>query len=353
MKSATASVRTKRTTSAPPSGITSLLSKRVVGQPSALDAIVPYVQVYQAGLAPEGRPAGVFLLLGPTGTGKTKTVEALADVLHGSEKHLLKVDCGEFQMEHEVAKLIGAPPGYLGHRETQPMLTQQKLTMAASEKSSLSLVLFDEVEKAAPSLTRLLLGILDKAILRLGDNTTVNFERSLIFLTSNLGSRGMMKEIRPDFGFEAGIPKLREDVGRKLESIGLDAARRKFSPEFLNRIDRILTYRPLDEGALAEILDQHIAEFQRHVGERLGPNAVGIEVPPETRRVLLRKGASVAFGARELKRTLHRHLTEPLAALVAGGAMEPGCSLRLVVDEQDDRLVLQPGAGVEAADDGY
>jgi ATP-dependent Clp protease ATP-binding subunit ClpA len=318
-----------------------------------LDAIVPYVQVYQAGLAPEGRPAGVFLLLGPTGTGKTKTVEALADVLHGSEKHLLKVDCGEFQMEHEVAKLIGAPPGYLGHRETQPMLTQQKLTMAASEKSSLSLVLFDEVEKAAPSLTRLLLGILDKAILRLGDNTTVNFERSLIFLTSNLGSRGMMKEIQPDFGFEAGMPKQRGDVGRKLEGIGLHEARRNFSPEFLNRIDRIITYRPLDEGALAEILDQHIADFQRHVGERLGAHAVDIEVPPETRRALLRKGASTEFGARELKRTLHRHLTEPLAALVAGGAMEPGCSLRLVFSESEDRLVLESGSGAEAADDGY
>ncbi len=140
--------------------------------------IVPYVQMHRAGLAAEGRPVGVFLLLGPTGTGKTRTVEALADALHGSEKSMLKVDCGEFQMEHEVAKLIGAPPGYLGHRETQPMLTQQKLSGVTSENSNLSLVLFDEIEKAAPSMTRLLLGVLDKAVLRLGDNTSVNFERS-------------------------------------------------------------------------------------------------------------------------------------------------------------------------------
>src|ERR1043165_150961 len=103
------------------------LSEKIVGQQSSLQSIVPYVHMYQAGLAPEGRPAGVFLLLGPTGTGKTHTVEALAEILHGSEKNVLKIDCGEFQMEHEVAKLIGAPPGYLGHRETQPMLTQQKL----------------------------------------------------------------------------------------------------------------------------------------------------------------------------------------------------------------------------------
>jgi ATP-dependent Clp protease ATP-binding subunit ClpA len=353
MKNGAATARTRKVAPAPRPGITTLLSQKVVGQPSALEAIVPYVQVYQAGLAPEGRPAGVFLLLGPTGTGKTKTVEALAEVLHGSEKNLLKIDCGEFQMEHEVAKLIGAPPGYLGHRETQPMLTQQKLSMATSEHSSLSLVLFDEVEKAAPSLTRLLLGILDKAVLRLGDNTTVNFERSLIFLTSNLGSRGMMKELRPDFGFEAAVPRPRPDLGRKLESIGLAAARRKLPPEFLNRIDRIITYRPLDDGSLSEILDQHIDEFQRHVNSRLGPRGFGVEVPSETRQALLKRGASAEFGARDLKRTLHRHLTEPLAALVAGGGIEPGSSVRLVFDEQEDRLFILTDAGEVLADDGY
>src|SRR5271165_5391248 len=157
------------------------LSEKVIGQPQALTQIVPYVQMHQAGLAPEGRPVGVFLLLGPTGTGKTRTVEVLAEALHGSDKTLLRVDCGEFQMDHEVAKLIGAPPGYLGHRETQPMLNQQKLNAATSESCDLAMVLFDEAEKAAPSMTRLLLGILDKAALRLGDGTTVNFEKTLSF----------------------------------------------------------------------------------------------------------------------------------------------------------------------------
>src|SRR3954470_23238137 len=145
-----------------------------------------YLYMFQAGLGPEGRPAGVFLLLGPTGTGKTRTVEALAEVLHGSPKNVLRIDCGEFQMDHEVAKLIGAPPGYLGHRETHPILTQQRLTGVTSEHSPLSLVLFDEIEKAAPSMTRVLLGVLDKGTLRLGDNSNVNFEKTLVFLTSNL-----------------------------------------------------------------------------------------------------------------------------------------------------------------------
>src|SRR5271167_1608463 len=230
------------------------LSERVIGQPQAMTQIVPYVQMHRAGLAAEGRPVGVFLLLGPTGTGKTRTVEALADALHGSEKHMLKVDCGEFQMEHEVAKLIGAPPGYLGHRETPPMLTQQKLTSVTTESSDLSLVLFDEIEKAAPSMTRLLMGVLDKAALRLGDNTSVNFERSMIFLTSNLGAAAMRKELCPDFGFESLVDAQEGGTARggfgKLASIGMHEVRRKFSPEFVNRIDAVITYQPLSGESL-------------------------------------------------------------------------------------------------------
>src|ERR1017187_972575 len=228
--------------------LATVLSRTVVGQPAATRLIVPYIQMFQAGLAPEGRPVGVFLLLGPTGT--AKTVEALAEILHGSEKNVLKVDCGEFQMEHEVAKLIGAPPGYLGHRETQPMLTQQKLNSVTSEKCSLSLVLFDEIEKAAPSMTRLLLGVLDKGTLRLGDNSTVNFEKSLVFLTSNLGAREMLREMNPEFGFQSVRTDERTDLTSKLQSIGLVAGRKRFSPEFVNRIDCIITCQPLSPEAL-------------------------------------------------------------------------------------------------------
>ncbi|HTR38342.1 MAG TPA: AAA family ATPase [Bryobacteraceae bacterium] len=309
------------------SDIASALSHRLVGQPAAIAAIVPYVEMHRAMLSPEGRPAGVFLLLGPTGTGKTKTVEALADVLHGNPKKLLKVDCGEYQMEHEVAKLLGAPPGYLGHRETQPLLTQQKVNAAASESCDLSVVLFDEIEKAAPTLVRLLLGVLDKATLRLGDNTVVNFEKSLIFLTSNLGAREMRNQLRPDFGFESVLPRGTARAA-KLESIGIASVRRNFSPEFINRIDSVVTFQPLGPDALMEILDQQIWALEEQMNRRLGERAFHLEVPARTRKFLLERGSSSEYGARELKRTLQRLLIQPLAFLVSAGDIAPGSRIR-------------------------
>lgn len=299
------------------------LQTRVVGQSHVMTQIVPYVQMYQAGLSPDGRPAGVFLLLGPTGTGKTKTVEALAEVLHGSEKNLLRVDCGEFQMEHEVAKLIGAPPGYLGHRETAPLLSQQKLSSVASEGCNLSLVLFDEIEKAAASMTRLLLGVLDKATLRLGDNTSVHFDRTLIFLTSNLGAQEMRRQITPEFGFEA-MAMHAPATQQKLRGIGLGAVRRKFPPEFVNRIDAVMTYTPLDEKALERIVDQQVEALERHIEQRLGERAFELNVTSEARAYLLRNGTSNEYGARELKRLILRQLTQPLAAMLSNGEIRPG-----------------------------
>jgi len=317
------------------------LSARLIGQPDAVAAVVPYVQMHRARLVPEGRPTGVFLLLGPTGTGKTRTVEALAEVLHGSAKKLLRVDCGEFQMEHEIAKLLGAPPGYLGHRETQPLLTQQKVNAASSESCDLSLVLFDEVEKAAQSMTRLLLGILDKATLRLGDNTTVNFEKAMIFLTSNLGARAMRSELTAGFGFESLLVRPAAGNVHKLRSIGMRAVRRNFSPEFINRIDAVVTYRPLSREALTAILDGHVQEFQQHLDRRLGLNTLRLEVPPRSRRFLLAQGTSIEYGARELKRTMQRQLVHPLASLIAAGEIAPGSLIRADLSPQKDRLLLR------------
>jgi ATP-dependent Clp protease ATP-binding subunit ClpA len=325
--------------------IAQALSRRLVGQPAAIEAIVPFVQMHRAMLAPEGRPSGVFLLLGPTGTGKTKTVEALAEVLHGSPKKVLRVDCGEFQMEHEVAKLLGAPPGYLGHRETQPLLTQQKVNGVSSDACDLSIVLFDEIEKAAASVARLLLGVLDKALLRLGDNTVVNFEKSMIFLTSNLGARAMSRELSPDFGFESLVGARSGDFS-KLQSIGMLALRRNFSPEFINRIDAVITYQPLSAEALAAILDGYLQDLQEHLDKRLGSNTFRLEVPGRTRRFLLEQGTSSEFGARELRRTLERQLIQPLASLIAAGEIAPGAHIRADLIPRKDKLIMR-----EIADD--
>jgi ATP-dependent Clp protease ATP-binding subunit ClpA len=337
-----ANSRARKQISEPAEDLTSILSSKVVGQPNVINVIVPYIEMFQAGLAPENRPVGVFLLLGPTGTGKTRTVEALAEALHGSIRNVLKIDCGEFQMEHEVAKLIGAPPGYLGHRETQPMLSQQKLTSVASDKSALSLVLFDEIEKAAPSLTRLLLGVLDRGILRLGDNSVVNFEKSLVFLTSNLGAREMMREINPDFGFtSATVTGTREDLTQKLQGIALVAVRKKFSPEFINRIDHVITYRPLDAESFSAITDHEITNLQNHVNTRLGNRCFTIEVPFETRQWLIERGTSPEYGARELKRTIHKFLTQPLATLVAKNQIDSNSRVLVDIDSSGESLNLR------------
>jgi CheY-like chemotaxis protein len=312
-----------------------MLAERIVGQPAPLDIIIPCIQMYRAGLAPEGRPAGVFLLLGPTGTGKTRTVEAIAEILHGTDKAVLTINCGEFQMDHEVAKLIGAPPGYIGHSETRPMLTQRRLAAGTSENCDLAIVLFDEIEKAAPSLVQLLLGILDRATLKLGDNSPVNFEKSIIFMTSNLGAKEMMREMRPEMGFQAGVAAEKPDVANKLESIATAAVRRKFSPEFVNRIDALITYQPLDSAAFSGILDKQIAELQRHVKTRLQGRCFTIEVSQSGREFLLRKGTSQEYGVRELKRTIHRNMTQPLATMVAEGSIAPGATV--YVEESDDR----------------
>jgi CheY-like chemotaxis protein len=323
-----------------PSAVLDALAEKVVGQPGALQRIVPYVQMHQAGLAPQGRPIGVFLLLGPTGTGKTRTVEVMAEILHGSHQRYLRVDCGEFQLDHEVARLVGAPPGYLGHGESKPLLSQQRLAEATSPACDICLVLFDEIEKAAPSLTQLLLGVLDHAKLRLGDNTDVNFEKSLIFLTSNLGAREMMRELNPSLGFSSGTTREQADLAGKLEEISLGAVRKRFSPEFVNRIDAVVTYQPLGPESLAKILDQQIEGLQNHVNARLGARAFTLELTERAKEFLIQRGTSTEYGARELKRVVHRFLTQPLATIVAERRIRAGYGVMVDTSATGENLAL-------------
>jgi CheY-like chemotaxis protein len=318
-------------------------SDRIIGQPDTAERIIPFIQTYRAGLTPENRPIGVFLLLGPTGTGKTRTVEVLAEALHGSAQKYLRIDCGEFQLDHEVAKLIGSPPGYLGHRETVPVLSKQKLAESLTPECDISLVLFDEIEKAAPSLARLLLGLLDKGRLTLGDNSTVNFDRSLIFLTSNLGAREMMREMTPSFGFEANVDNVDrgKQLAGKLENIALTAVRKMFSPEFVNRIDAVITYQPLSSDAIEQILNLQIDELKSHVTSRLGPRCFTIDITESARNFLLNRGVSSQYGARELKRTVYRHLTQPLATLVAENSIPAGSNVVVRSGPDAEKLDLQ------------
>jgi len=282
------------------------------------------------------------MLLGPTGVGKTATVEALAEVIHGSRKNVLRIDCGEFQMEHEVAKLIGAPPGYLGHRETQPALTQVKLNAVMSDRANLAIVLFDEIEKAAPSLLRILLGVLDKGQLRLGDNTTVQFERTLIFFTSNLGSADIARETSGGYGLSKAAPS---GTPKDLSKITSAALKNRLPSEFMNRIDAFVTYGPLNEKDVTKILDIELQGLANHIARRLGTRSVYLSVPQKTRSWLIERGFSTLYGARELKRTVQKHLLEPLAELLISRAIPPGEIVHFTPSRNGDSLKLTFDAG--------
>jgi len=342
-------------TSSPSSGsprrgserLDALLASKVVGQPTALEAIIPSIHLHRSGLAPEGRPVGVFLLLGPTGTGKTRTVEAIAEVLHRSPKAMLRIDCGEFQSDHEIAKLIGAPPGYVGHLDGKPRLSAQSLEEVKSDECDLSLVLFDEIEKATPAMAPLLLSILDRGILTLGDGETVDFGDSLVFMTSNLGAREMMEVMKGGVGFDTGVAANPAALRERLESIGLRAVRKYFPPEFVNRIDAIVTYRPLDPASVVAILEHHIHELQQHVHTRLGARSFEIEVAPAARYFMIDKGTSLQHGARELRRVIHKHLTQPLAVMVAEAEILPGATVTVELDESGERLSFRCEGGTE------
>jgi ATP-dependent Clp protease ATP-binding subunit ClpA len=303
--------------------------KLIVGQDHAIDKIIPYIVRAMAGLNAPGRPVGVFFLMGPTGTGKTRTAETLSEVLHGTDKNVLRIDCGEFQMEHEVAKLIGAPPGYLGHRETHPVFSQAKINAVATEKSPISIILFDEIEKGSASLWRVLLGILDKATLRLGDNTSADFQKTVIFMSSNLGAKEMSEMFTGGFGFNKLQGPITTDAFSDhnfaaIQRIGLGALARKFPPEFPNRVDEVVTYKPLSPDMLKKITTLELNKIQTQIMERLGNKGFFMNYDEPSLELLTKTGTSIQYGARELKRVINRFLLNPLADDFIDGKISPG-----------------------------
>jgi len=295
------------------------LGARIVGQQDAVRQLSDIYQTFLANMNPPGRPIGTMLFLGPTGSGKTRIIEAAAEILFDDPNAIVKIDCAEFQHSHEIAKLIGSPPGYLGHRETSPLLTQENLNRTHTDDLKLSLVLFDEIEKASDALWQLLLGILDKATLTLGDNRRVDFSKTVVIMTSNLGAREMSELISGGIGFTQGKRTKSDtemDVDQQICRTAVEAARRKFSPEFMNRIDKMVVFRSLKESHLRQILDLELNAVQQRVMNFAGTKFV-FQCSERAKGVLLREGLDGRYGARHLKRSVERLLVSPLSNLVA------------------------------------
>jgi len=301
------------------------LRSRVIGQERAVRSIASLYQVFQAGMTNTTRPIGTMLFLGPTGAGKTHVVEVAADKLFGNPNAVIKIDCAEFQHSHEIAKLIGSPPGYLGHRETSPMLSQENLDRYRTEEHPFTFVLFDEVEKASDALWQLLLGVLDKGRLTLGDNRQVDFSQTIIIMTSNLGAKEMSELITGSIGFapskKAGAQE--SDLDQKIYRTAMEAARKKFSPEFMNRIDKVVVFRSLKHEQMRQILELELRAVQRRIDEGMGERFI-FKVSDEAKEFLLREGVELRYGARHLKRAIERFVVNALANLAATGQARLG-----------------------------
>ena len=308
------------------------LKSKVVGQEEGVRALVDLYQVYCAGMSSTGRPVGNLLFLGPTGSGKTRIVEAAAEILFNDPRAVIKVDCAEFQHSHEIAKLIGSPPGYLGHRETHPLITQEALAQYHTEKLKLSFLLFDEIEKASDALWQLLLGILDKATLTLGDNRRVDLSQTMIFLTSNLGGGEITELMNGGMGFVQPKDKVEDNLNVKVERTAQEAAKKKFSPEFMNRLDKVVVFHPLREEQLEQILEIELGMVQQRVLDT-GRGQFLFRVTPPARRFLLQEGTDLKYGARHLKRAIEKFVVYPLANLLATEQIRFGDMLVVQMDE--------------------
>jgi len=322
------------------------LAGRIVGQERAVRRISGLYQIFLAAMQSPGRPIGTMLFLGPTGSGKTRVVEAAAEVLFGDSNAVVKIDCAEFQHSHEIAKLIGSPPGYLGHRETAPMLTQENLDKYHTERDKLTMVLFDEIEKASDALWQLLLGILDKATLTLGDNRRVDFSASMIFLTSNLGAKEMSELITGAIGFAPARSKglVEDDVDQKIYRTASEAARRKFSPEFMNRIDKVVVFRSLKDYHLRQILELELGLVQDRIMKSAGEKFV-FSCTDEAKKFLLDEGIDYKYGARHLKRAIERFLVYPISNLVATGQVVTGDLVIIDFDPITTKLIFTKEEG--------
>jgi len=321
------------------------LRRRIVGQDQAIEKVAEIYQMFLAGLNPPGRPVGNLLFLGPTGSGKTRVVESVAESLFSDPRACIKIDCAEFQHSHEIAKLIGSPPGYLGHRETHPLLTQEALNQWHTDKLKLSILLFDEIEKASDALWQLLLGILDKATLTLGDNRRVDLSQCLIVMTSNLGAGEMSELVNGGLGFAQKPMAIDSSLDDKINRTAQDAARRKFSPEFMNRIDKVVVFRTLRPEHLEQILEIELGMVQQRILQATGNSQFVFSATPLVKKYLLTEGTDPKYGARHLKRAIERFIVFPLANLVATGQVKLGDFVRIDMNPQGEMVFVKEAEG--------
>lgn len=284
------------------------LRRRVVGQEEAVVKTTEAIQKFMAGLNDSERPVANILLLGPTGTGKTRLVESVCEVLFGDPKGMVRIDCAEFKNSHETAKILGAPPGYIGHSDTKVQITQEKLDKTHNEEIKLSVLLLDEIEKAHDSFWELLLGIFDKGHLTDNKGGVVDFTNTLIFMTSNLGARESVNALEGGVGFVTNYV-----TDERLKSISVEAASKHFSPEFMNRIDHVITFQHLGHESLRQILDIETGNIQKRILSSKQMAKFVFNCSEPVKEFLIKEGTSRRYGARYLKRTLEKYLVNSIA----------------------------------------
>src|ERR687889_31880 len=300
----------------------SVLHERVVGQERAVTAIAEAIRRARAGISDPNRPVGSFIFLGPTGVGKTELARTLAEFLFGEEDAMIRIDMSEFQERHTVSRLVGAPPGYVGYDEAGQLTEQVR-------RRPYSVVLFDEIEKAHPDVFNTMLQILDDGRLTDAKGRTVNFENTVVIMTSNVGSQHLVSTRQFGFTSSDGVDF------RETERRAREALERAFRPEFLNRVDEIIVFQPLTKEDVLKIVDIMLRRLNKH----LESQRVSIEVTPAAREFLAEEGYDPKFGARPLARAIRRHIENPLSSQIIGGEFGPGDTVR--IDRAGDGVVFK------------
>jgi len=315
------------------------LYNKIIGQTEPIEIICEYYQLYKTKLIPTNRPIANLLMIGPTGTGKTRVVEAFAESVFGSDKAFIKIDCGEFQHSHEISKLVGSPPGYLGHRETHPIFSEEKIKQHQTEQNKFTIVLFDEIEKSSDALWNLLLGILDKGTLTLGDNKQVDMSSCFIIMTSNIGAQKLAQlKKKRDLGFTQ-TDKL--NSVSDMRNFSISEVKKKFTPEFINRLDRMIYFRELNHDDYIKILNIELALLQDLIMYKTKQN-IFIEFTDKSKEYILAKGISKEYGARDLKRIIDRSVKISLSNLIASKQIEQYDIVKVDYDDDFKFYKIEP-----------